>query len=90
MDEVVPFEQERLAGCPRERVREAISKIQSSRMSGAAAVVAIGLSCGLYVILSQGHNLDFGDQLVESGAEDRIAIGVDDGCRLDEGRGRHP
>jgi hypothetical protein len=80
MPKVIAFPEQRLALVERQRVREAIAEVQTGRVATTLTEICVGLPGQAGMAL--GHRLDrylgFLDQFVQTSANDRVTLGVED------------
>lgn len=92
MAEIVALPQQRLAQVERQRVRQAATEVQSGRMAAARAEIRVGLTG--QAALTLGHRLDAElgllEKFVQTPADDRIALGVQDSPALQIACGGEP
>ena len=91
MSEVVAFPQQRLAQVERERVREAITKVQTGWVAATFAEIHVGLAgqAGLTLCHRLDHKLSLQQKVIETPANDRVALRIEDDSAFEiAGRGQ--
>jgi len=84
--EIIALEEQRLAGCPRQSIGEAVTEIEPRRMSAAFAEIPVGVTRD--PCLSLGHRFDdklrLPHEILKASAGNRITARIDDDRGFDE------